>query len=128
MRTLAVAIAATSMLVAVPAIAAKGGNGNGNAYGHGPRVCLITYDQALSQGLPLEHVTKAQYLPLGVALKKDTDHSLLVTYGPSGATGEGIDHPQILVDDAATDPTMTTEEACNAIQAYVEENNDDSDD
>ena len=116
----AVSTAVGSMAM-TPALAGS----KGNAYGQGSRVCLITYDRATSIGLPLANVVKAQYLPIGIALKLDTANSLLVTYGPDGATDDGINFTKGSWDDAATDLGMSTEEACTAIQDYVDSNSED---
>jgi hypothetical protein len=140
MRKILMALAATS-LVAAPALALQGksqGAPYGNAYGQDktkgekqPKVCLITFDRELinNQGLPVENVLKAQYLPLNIALAKDTMSSLIVTYGANGATGGGIEQAQVQYDDPTIEitPTSTTEEACSAIQEFVELNDDDAD-
>lgn len=133
MKKIMIALAAMSMSAA-PAAANHSNMGNGNAYGKGPRVCLITYDTALMsmngqvQGLPAERVTKAQYLPLGVALAKDTSMSAIVTYGSTGATGGGIEIARVQYDDATVDGinfNSTTEEACTALADYVDMRDDD---
>ena len=125
MKKFVIAAFAVSTAVGSMAMTPALAGSKGNAYGQGSRVCLITYDQATSIGLPLANVVKAQYLPIGIALKLDTANSLLVTYGPDGATDDGITHKQINVDDAATNPGMSTEEACAAIQDYVDSNSED---
>jgi hypothetical protein len=129
MKKLAMALAATSML-AVPAMAQNMGNkgGFGGKVGQDPKVCLITYSSDVSDGKgdAAEFVTKAQYLPLRIAVSKDTMSSLIVTYGANGATR--AEYPEIDIDRVQYDDTTvdginvnsTTEEACEALEEYVE--------
>jgi len=133
MKMLSLALAATSLL-ATPAVAAQSngnGNGNGNAFGKGPRVCLITFNRDTTVGLPAEDVVKAQFLPLGVALRKDTTASLIVTYGANGATGDGIDIARVQYNDPSVSgitTSSTTEQACTALAEFAESRSMDMDD
>jgi hypothetical protein len=89
MRSLMISLAATSLL-AGPAVAA-----NGKAYGHDPKVCLVTFvseEAAASQADA--GVAKAQYLPLSIALmleQRSDSVSDIYTYGDDGFTGAGVD-------------------------------------
>lgn len=119
--TLALAVAS---LAAAPAIAAQG-NGKAYAYGHDPKVCLVTWAteaDRLTQADAL--VVKAQYLPLRIALAKEAesdDVSDIYTYGDDGFTGDGVDFHY------AGD---TTEATCAYLASIGDSNttDDDSDD
>lgn len=131
MRTLALAVAATSMLAAVPALAEKGGNGNGNAYGHDPKVCLLTFDGTFGADAD---VVKAQYLPLRIAERKVTDETTqgIAYYGPGELDPrpasvdfyypEGSSSAVIGVNE-----TSDTETLCEAFADYAESQDDDDD-
>src|SRR5215213_10427988 len=88
MCTLIFALAATSAL-AGPAFAA------GNAYGHDPKVCLVTFvSEAAAASQADAGVAKAQYLPLSIAMKleaRSDSISDIYTYGDDGYTGAGVD-------------------------------------
>lgn len=118
MRTLALALAASSLIAAVPAIAAPG-NGKGYAYGHDPKVCLVTFGTPEERaGQADADVVKAQYLPLRIALQKEQasdDVSDIYTYGDDGYVGDGVDFHY------AGD---STEDTC----AYLDGINNDEDD
>jgi hypothetical protein len=128
MNKFAMALAATSMLAAAPALADHNNKGGyGGKVGQDTKVCLITYDRATTMGLPAENVVKAQYLPLRIALSKDTSASLIVTYGSGGPTGGGIDIANVSYNDSTVDGInigSTTEEACMALEDYVEMRDD----
>jgi len=90
MRTLIIVSLAVSSALSGPAIAA-----NGKAYGHDPKVCLVTFvsvEAAASQADV--GVAKAQYLPLSIALiheARSDSISDIYTYGDDGFTGAGVD-------------------------------------
>jgi hypothetical protein len=139
---IALLAATAAVIMASPAAANQGNHGKahgnngksaGAPYGQQPKVCLITYSRATNVGLSAEQVTKAQYLPLGIALMKDTAFSLIVTYGANGATGAGIDIARVSYNDPTVSgitTSSTTEQACNALEEYVDgrDNSDDDDD
>jgi hypothetical protein len=133
MKKIALALAASSML-AVPAMALEHTDGKGgNAYGKDPKVCLITYSSDVSDGRgdPAEFVTKAQYLPLRIAMRKDTAQSLIVTYGSGGYNGPEVDIARVQYNDPTVSGirmNSTTEEACTALSAYAEMRDMDDDD
>ena len=89
MRSLILSLAATTML-AGPSLAA-----NGNAYGHDPKVCLVTFvseEAAASQADA--GVAKAQYMPLRIAMiheQRSDSISDIYPYGDDGFTGAGVD-------------------------------------
>ena len=67
MRLAIIAALAASTLVSAPAIAQ-----NGNAYGHDPKVCLVTFGSPAERaGQADADVVKAQYLPVRIAMKHD---------------------------------------------------------
>ena len=97
MRSLLMVSLAAASAFSGPAYAA------GNAYGHDPKVCLVTFvseDAAASQADV--GVAKAQYLPLSIAMKlemRSDSVSDIYTYGDDGYTGRrrlslcGRQHP-----------------------------------
>ena len=112
MRTSFLFLAAASIFVA-PATAQP----QGNAYGHQPKVCLITFESAaaLASGANTG-IVKAQYLPLPIAQKfqqRNPTITALYTYGTNdpitgvvnvaAPSGEGIT------------ATMTTEQVCGIL-------------
>jgi hypothetical protein len=90
MRSLILSLAATSLL-AGPAFAQ-----GGNAYGHDPKVCLVTFGSPEeAAGQADADVVKAQYLPLRIAMRKELQSdsvSDIYTYGDDGYTGAGVDY------------------------------------
>lgn len=79
---------------------------------------------------------KAQYLPLGVALKQKArvsgDYQTINSYGSMGSTEAGVDYARVNPQafDVANDLTMasSTEEVCNFLADLAEENYGDDDD
>jgi hypothetical protein len=117
MRIALMAALAASTLAAAPAIAQ-----NGKAYGHDPKVCLVTWGSEADRMSQADAtVVKAQYLPLRIAMRKEAESdnvSDIYTYGTDGYTGDGVDYHY------AGDST----EATCAMLAEIAESNDDSDD
>jgi len=109
MRSLLMVSLAAASAFSGPAYAA------GNAYGHDPKVCLVTFvseDAAASQADV--GVAKAQYLPLSIAMKlemRSDSVSDIYTYGDDGYTGAGVDYHY------AGDSTQATCEYLNGIGA-----------
>lgn len=90
MRTLILALASTSLL-AGPAAAQRG-----HAYGHDPKVCLVTFESEEAAASQADvGVIKAQYLPLSIAMRhelRSDSVSDIYTYGDDGYTGAGVDY------------------------------------
>jgi hypothetical protein len=130
----ALALAAASLLAAPPAAAQS----RGKAIGKGPRVCLVTYKADAPSNAPASAVSRAQYLPLAIALKlqaKDaTDIQQVLTFGPTGYAGPEV-HPggsrlnasQFDIPNSLT-PTSSTEEACAVLADYANDRTDDEND
>ena len=90
MRTILMISLAVTSALSTPAFAA------GKAYGHDPKVCLVTFvseEAAASQADT--GVAKAQYLPLSIAMmleQRNDSLSDIYTYGDVGYTGAGVDY------------------------------------
>lgn len=104
----------------------------GNAYGHQPKVCLLTFSSAAARASGADaEVVKAQYVPLPIAVKLEARNDSIAdiyTYNET-TTFTGVDaNIQNPTDPAAgITPDMTTEEVCTALAAYAEENFGDDD-
>jgi len=126
MRTALIgALFASSIIAAAPAAAQ-----NGKAYGHEPKVCLLTFSVAGSTADA--DVVKAQYLPLPIALKLEARNDAfadIYTYNET-TTFTGVDNNVPSPSDPALgiEPDMTTEEVCNLFMDFVDDNDDDDDD
>ena len=89
MRSVVIVSLALASAFSGPAFAA------GKAYGHDPKVCLVTFvseEAAASQADA--GVAKAQYLPLRIAMRlemRSDSISDIYTYGDDGFTGAGVD-------------------------------------
>ena len=92
MRSVMIVSLALASAFSGPALAA----GKGKAYGHDPKVCLVTFvseEAAASQADT--GVAKAQYLPLSIAMmleQRNDSLSDIYTYGDDGYTGAGVDY------------------------------------
>jgi len=91
MRTLLMVSLALTSALSGPAFAA-----NGKAYGHDPKVCLVTFvsEEAAASQADVG-VAKAQYLPLSIAMRlemRSDSISDIYTYGDDGYTGAGVDY------------------------------------
>jgi hypothetical protein len=90
MRIALMTALAASSLMTTPAFAQ-----NGKAYGHDPKVCLVTFvSEAAAASQADAGVAKAQYLPLSIAMKleaRSDSISDIYTYGDDGYTGAGVD-------------------------------------
>ena len=128
MRTPLFALAACGLL-AGPAAAQSSlpSQAKGNAYGHDPRVCLVTFESAAAaQSGADTGIVKAQYLPLSIALKLEARNDALAdiyTYGSTGFNGTGVDHYVAAPSDPALGITanMTTEQVCSILARAAEE-------
>ena len=116
MRIALMAALAASTLASAPALAQS----NGKAYGHQPKVCLITFSVAGSQADA--DVVKAQYVPLAIAMKleaRNDAYADIYTYNeasqPSG------------VDFNIMGGSLTTEEQCNVFMEATEDDDGDDD-
>jgi hypothetical protein len=112
MRILALALAASSMLAAVPAMAASPYT---QPPGKDPKVCLLTFDSATERNDV--NVTKAQYVPLQIAAKLETRNDDYMDAFVYGTTDPEIEGTTWAYD------TRTTEETC----AYLADLADDAD-
>lgn len=109
MRTALMSALAVSALLPTPAIA------QGKAYGHEPKVCLLTFKVAGSSADA--DVVKAQYVPLPIAQKleaRNDAYSDIYTYNEA-ETFAGVDHNVVNGSDPALGITadMNTEQVCN---------------
>lgn len=117
MRKLLMAALVVSSALSGPAFAA------GKAYGHDPKVCLVTFvseEAAASQADA--GVAKAQYLPLRIAMMLEARNdsvSDIYTYGADGYTGAGVDYHY------AGDSTEATCEYLAGIGATSDDDGDD---
>jgi hypothetical protein len=135
MRTFALALAASSLLAAAPALAQ---GKSASAPGHQPKVCLLTFASAdaLASGAD-SGIVKAQYvpLPIGQKLLKDPSTQALAYYGFGDLTAEqqaaigrfyypnGSSDPNVGVTE-----TSDTETLCNAFAAAADADDDGDDD
>lgn len=119
MKIIAMALAASTML-AMPAVGAA--QGNAYAYGKDPKVCLVTFEsEAALASQANVGVTKAQYLPLRIALRFESQNDALAdiyTYNADGTQVAGVDY------NYAPAAGMDTESTC----AYLDSLNDDDGD
>ena len=121
-------IVAAATLLGTPAFAAD----HGHAYGHDPKVCLLTFTSADQRGADAA-VVKAQYLPLSIAakLRKDTTTQGVAYYGFGDLTTEQralVDfyYPTGSFSDVIGVPNNAdTKTLCQAFMTYAE--NHDSD-
>lgn len=109
MRTALLAAIAASTVLSTPALA------QGKAYGHEPKVCLLTFKVAGSSADA--DVVKAQYLPLPIAQKLEARNDAfadIYTYNET-TTFAGVDHNVVNGTDPALGITadMNTEQVCN---------------
>jgi hypothetical protein len=100
---------AASTLLSTPAAA------QGKAYGHEPKVCLLTFSVAGSSADA--DVVKAQYLPLPIAQKLEARNDAfadIYTYNEA-STFAGVDHNVVGGSDPALGITadMGTQQVCN---------------
>jgi hypothetical protein len=115
------ALAASTLLTTTPAAAA------GNAYGHQPKVCLLTFSVAGSSADA--DVVKAQYVPLAIAQKLEARNDAfadIYTYNET-TTFAGVDFNIVNGSDPALGITadMNTEEVCNIFMDATDGDDDD---
>ena len=116
MRSLILTLVASTVL-ATPALAQ---NEQGHAYGKGPKVCLVSFANAVELAAGADStVTKAQYLPLAIAQKLQlrNPYSGIWTYGADGYAGAGVTN--------IAGSTTNTEDTCAYLAEQAESNDED---
>lgn len=129
MRKLIVALSAVS-LAAAPAMAQ---NGKGHAYGHEPKVCLLTFSSASQFGADAA-VTKAQYVPLSIAekLTRDTTTQGIAYYGFGDLSATDQARIDFYYPNGSLDPQLgvtensDTQTLCNAFMDFAASNDTDT--
>lgn len=135
MKTLFAAAAASALIlpISAPADAARGGMGG--AVGQDPRVCLLTFSSAAEFGADAA-VVKAQYLPLRIAIKHETDATTqgIAYYGFGELTASQQASIDFYYPNGSTSAVVgvnenaDTQTLCQAFMDYAESQDDEGDD
>lgn len=135
-RSLFAAVAASALILpsfAIPAQAARGGMGG--AVGKDPRVCLLTFSSSAQYGADAA-VVKAQYVPLRIAVKHQTDPSTqgIAYYGYGALTAQQQAQIDFYYPNGSSsavigiNETSDTQTLCAAFMEYAESQDDEGDD
>lgn len=136
MKSLFAAAAASALILpslTAPASAARGGMGG--AVGKDPRVCLLTFSSAAEFGADAA-VVKAQYLPLRIAMKHETDSTTqgIAYYGFGELSASQQANIDFYYPNGSTSAVVgvnenaDTQTLCQAFMDYAEGQDDEGDD